>query len=73
MNIEATSLYLRILHSLAINFQFPLDVEELYTTVEAMDSKCKEILMKEHLSEHMIAHILGKVKQKLNKMESHWE
>lgn len=38
---ENTCLYLRLLNGLSINFKFPLNVEQLYTTVGYLDRKCR--------------------------------
>ncbi len=63
---ETTCFHLRLLHKLSVNFRFPIDVEELYTTVYYLETKCKEILLEEKFEENIVEAIIEKVKTKLN-------
>lgn len=44
---ENTCLYLRLLSCLSLNFRFPLNVEQLYTTPGHLDRRCREVLLEE--------------------------
>jgi hypothetical protein len=70
---ENTCLFLRLLSSLSINFKFPLNVGELYTTQAHLDKKCREILQEEKLEQNIIEKVIERVKVKLQSLISDGE
>ena len=56
---------MKLVHSLSVNFSFPLKAETLYTTRELLQPVLRKVLVEDGFSSSVIHRIIAKVQEKL--------